>query len=445
MTDDAEPTASTTDHPIDALEDYATPLDGTDPDLAFDDLAGIGETLDDPRLVALGEATHGSREYFELKHRCIRYLVTEHDVRLVLLEANLPEALALNDYVVHGDGDPEAALEGVYFWTWQTEAVRATLEWLRAFNADRPLDDRVRFHGFDAQYTHGACRRLRDYLGAVDPAIRDAVADDLDVVDDEGTSLYQDERVEERIETADDLVPGLRSTFEENRGAYVDQAGESAWARAQRFVTVVEQAIDYKREAVAGGATSDDDPVDITDEWLAVRDRAMADNVDWLLAHTDSDSAVLWAHDAHVNREVRRVVGHEASAPSMGTLLADRHGDDYAAFGFAFDGGGFQAIGPSNDGEHELQGFERPGKPGTTGAALAALAGDADALALDVRSARDDDRLADWLHSPTDHATQGATYDPDDENEKFARYTPGEAFDALLYVADPSRARPLSD
>lgn len=453
MTDDTPTTdASSDDRPpeavLDGLRAATTPIETTDPTADDADLAPVGEALADARVVGLGEATHGSREFFQLKHRILRHLVIDHGVRQFAMEANLPEAEALDDYVVHGEGDPAEALAGVYFWTWQVESMLAMVEWLREFNADRPLDDRVRVHGFDASYTHGAVERLRAHLAAADVDLPDDLAADLDVVDDGGEAAHQAEDVHERVAAVERAGPRLRDLLETHRGALVAATSEAAHERAQRYVTVVEQASSFAEATDAmEGEVVDADDYDLAamERVMRRRDRAMADNVAWLLDHADADRLVLWAHDGHLTRTEQVHRGSDASATSLGGHLADRHGDHYRAVGFSFAGGAFQAISEDDGGEYALrkQRLEGP-VPGTVDATLAAL--DAPLAFVDLRdAAATDERVADWLAEPREHLSAGATFRPDDLDRQVTEYAYGEAFDAVCFVEETTRARPLDD
>jgi len=82
----------------------------------------------------LGEATHGTREFFQLKHRMLEFLASEMGFTIFSIEASMPEAYRLNDYVLNGNGDPAQLLKGMYFWTWDTQEVLAMIRWMREFN-----------------------------------------------------------------------------------------------------------------------------------------------------------------------------------------------------------------------------------------------------------------------------------------------------------------------
>jgi hypothetical protein len=102
---------------VDWIGAHAIPLATVEAGHGFDDIAPIAKLIGNARVVALGEATHGSREFFQLKHRVLEYLVARQSFTVFAIEANQPECRAINDYVLHGTGDPKAALDGIYFWT----------------------------------------------------------------------------------------------------------------------------------------------------------------------------------------------------------------------------------------------------------------------------------------------------------------------------------------
>lgn len=99
------------------------------------------------RIVALGEATHGTREFFQLKHRMLEFLATWMVFTIFSIEANMPEAYRLNDYVPNAKGDPAQLLKGMYFWTWDTKEVLEMIQRMREFNQSGK--GRIEFTGFD--------------------------------------------------------------------------------------------------------------------------------------------------------------------------------------------------------------------------------------------------------------------------------------------------------
>ena len=110
----------------------AIPLDSTSPESGLGDLRRMESTIGDARIVAMGEETHGTREFFQLKHRMLEFLVEKKGFTVFGMEANWPESLAINDYVLNGTGDAEEALDSFHFWTWNTEEVLNMIRWMRS-------------------------------------------------------------------------------------------------------------------------------------------------------------------------------------------------------------------------------------------------------------------------------------------------------------------------
>lgn len=140
-----------------------TPVAGN----GFDDMEPLRKVVGDARIVALGEATHGTREFFQLKHRMLEFLVAKMGFSIFAIEANMPEAYKLNDYVLRGEGDPAQLLKGIYFWTWDTEEVLDMIRWMRAYNQSGK--GRLEFTGFDMQTPGVAEQIVTDFVAKTDP------------------------------------------------------------------------------------------------------------------------------------------------------------------------------------------------------------------------------------------------------------------------------------
>ena len=111
--------AATRQEVVSWIRKNAIPLKTVQAENGFEDMRPLRSAIGSARLVALGEATHGTKEFFQFKHRMFEFLVEEMGFTVFGIEANWPESLAINDYVVNGTGDPAAALAGLHFWTWK--------------------------------------------------------------------------------------------------------------------------------------------------------------------------------------------------------------------------------------------------------------------------------------------------------------------------------------
>lgn len=419
------------------LDDQVIELDTTDPAAGLDDLRPLTDAFEGKQIVGMGEATHGTREFFQLKHRLLRFLVERLDFRIFGLEANFSETLAINDYVQRGEGDPEAALEGIYLWPWYTEEVLALIEWLREYNDGRDPGDQVRFYGYDAQYTAGPAEALQDYLRAVDPDFLDAKHEGLAMLADEGLNVDgedfdedEDAILDRRLATARDLISALDERFSEHRTVYAEETSEAELELASRHLRTLEQAIELNAIRARDGGNS---------EWTRTRDEHMAENVSWILDHESFDRIALWAHNEHV--KTGEAEAHWGSALTMGEFLRREFGDQYYALGFEFGSGSLQAYPDADDGNYELEAFtvEAP-FDGSLPATLREL--DCPLCFLDFESAAEDPRVRQWLEREHDMHSLGALFYADDEKNR-CHYVPADDFDGLLYVDETTRAVPL--
>ena len=139
-----------------------------------DNIASLIERVGDGRLVLIGEATHGSSEFYRIRAEISKQLILQRKVQFVAIEADWPDAARVDQYVrrlAPVDGHPWQAFARFPTWMWRNRDVLEFIEWLREYNLD--IDDpqrRVGFYGLDLYSVFTSIRAVLDYLDAVDPA-----------------------------------------------------------------------------------------------------------------------------------------------------------------------------------------------------------------------------------------------------------------------------------
>lgn len=331
----ARPPAPASEPPdlVDALAAHAIPLTTTDPEADLDDLAALAALFGDARVVSLGEATHGTREFSLLKHRLIRYLVEVHGFTAVGIEANFAETLALDAWVHGGVGDPGEALHAIGYWFQDNEELLALIRWMRAHNAAAPPERQVSLYGLDLQYSAPVSLvPALQYLADVDPdhpVELAALAALLNAFDGNrfDTAMYAHlpEETHARVAAA---LGRASDQLAANEDAYIARSSREAWLLARRHLRVATQ--------IEGSVRRHDM------SRFALRDYALAENVSALLAEDGPQAKMaVWAHNGHVN--LRYNAGPD-SWPSMGSYLEEALGPAHVALGFAFGGGAFRAV-----------------------------------------------------------------------------------------------------
>ncbi len=320
-----------------ALDRAAHPLRSVEPGGDTRDLRPLDRMVGDARVVGLGEATHGSHDFFALKDRVFRRLVEEKGFRTFVLEAPWSTGLRLDAYVVHGEGDPRRIMreefQRDYRW-WNTTDHLRLIEWMRAYNVRHP-DDPVRFVGDDTAWTGPELYdRVTAHVAEHHPGLSARFAELYrglrpDVATGEYIERYLDEPYAERREKADRTGEALRLL--RARGPGEDREAH-AWAVQHA------RAIDRTARQYAFDFTS---PEQVA-EAMRHRDEAMAANVVWWQRHTGT-KAVVSAHNDHLGY----VSADPVHYPKVqGAYLRDRLGPGYVSVGLSFGRGSFNATGP---------------------------------------------------------------------------------------------------
>jgi erythromycin esterase len=311
---------------VDWVKTHSVPFTTDDPNANDSDLQPLQQMIGSARLVALGESTHGTREFFRMKHRVFSWLVRNMGFTHFGIEASLPEALAVDRYVQTGIGDPAALVRGMGFWTWSTEEVIALVRWMRQWN-ESGGQPRVYFTGFDMQAPGVAMDSVQAFTTEMNPASGDSVRAAytcLAPFRNIGTRgpQYDAYRVLSQAEqdSCRSQLASVDSLFARRLAQWSATAGADRATLMQRLARLVSQWEDYARftQSVAGIA----------------RDRHMAENVAWWRSRTNGTGTMLWAHNGHISRQ----------SPWMGMHLAARYGSDYVNFAQTFSAGTFNAI-----------------------------------------------------------------------------------------------------
>jgi erythromycin esterase len=414
----APPTADeTATNVIAGLKQYAVPLTTASPESPMQDLAPFGRAVGDARIVSLGEATHGTHEFFEMKHRIFRYLVERKGFTVFAIEANWPESLAVDLYIKTGEGDPENALAGMYFWTWNTEEMLNMIEWMRSWNQAPGKHSILTFTSFDMQTAHVATEHVLDYLKQASP-------EDLPMAQ----SAYQNVSGMERQVSSDKAKPlsekadGIVKLFDARRDAMVKASSEAAWRDARHAAEIVYQ---FGIMLIPGNGRQ---------SRAQTRDQMMAKNVEWLADKAyPGEKIVLWAHNAHV------AFNQQPGQKPMGVFLRERFGRDMYVAGFAFDRGEVRAVGidgnkPTELGIHKVL----PSPPGS-GDDILNRAGMAMSF-LDITRVPAETPLSKWLAEPHLFHQAGSVWNDSNTESNYQVQTLSKEYDGLIYIAESHSA-----
>jgi protein-L-isoaspartate(D-aspartate) O-methyltransferase len=136
------------------------------------DLDPLLDRIGDAELVLIGEASHGTSEFYKMRSRISRELIDKKNFKFIAIEGDWPDAARIDHFVRHFDTPPSEWTAFARFptWMWRNNDVREFVDWLRIHNTDQPLRKRVAFHGLDLYSLYSSIRSILKYLDEIDPA-----------------------------------------------------------------------------------------------------------------------------------------------------------------------------------------------------------------------------------------------------------------------------------
>jgi erythromycin esterase-like protein len=410
----------------------AQPFQGT-----ATDHAALLDRIGAARIVLLGEASHGTQDFYHLRAGITKHLIEHHGLNAVAVEADWPDAYRVNRFV-RGEGpddDANTALSGFErfpAWMWRNTEVLSFVRWLREWNDDHPRN-KVGFYGVDLYSLSTSIQAVISYLDKVDPdaaqrararyACFDHFAGD--------THAYGYAVSAGIIEPCEENVVKQLLEIRHRSSAYVAERGPAAeddFFFAEQNARLAKNAEEYYRSMFRGRHSS----------WN-IRDTHMADTLDELLKYLGDRNGVkarvaVWAHNSHLG-DARATEMGDRGELNLGQLMRERHGDEVRSIGFTtFDGTVTAASDWDSVSERKVV---RP-----------ALTGSIESVLHDVGLPQfimhmHDERLAGFA-SPLLERAIGVIYRPQTERQSHyfhARVT--DQFDAVIHVDRSTALVPL--
>jgi erythromycin esterase-like protein len=291
----------------------------------FDRFAGA-------RLVLLGEASHGTSEFYRARAAITRRLIEEHGFNMVAVEADWPDAATIDRHVRHkaprADGDQPFTRFPT--WMWRNVEFDGFVRWLRGHNEALTPHRRVSFHGLDLYNLNASIRAVINYLDRVDPDAAATARQRYGCLKPwrEDPAIYGRIAMREghaRCEAG--VVATLRDLFARQRD-YTAEDGDEFLDAAQN-ARLVANAEAYYRAMYYGSAAS----------WN-LRDEHMFDTLDLLMRSKGEEAkVVVWAHNSHIGDARFTDMGESRDELNLGQLARERYGEKACLIGFGTHGG----------------------------------------------------------------------------------------------------------
>ena len=263
------------------------------PSIEAADLNPLMERIGSARIVLLGEATHGTSEFYRMRERITRDLIVKKGFSFVAIEADWPDAARVDHYVRHFQYPPSEWTAFARFptWMWRNTEVRDFVSWLRKHNGAVERNKRVAFHGLDLYSLYDSIRSVLNYLDEVDPESARVARERYGCLTpwQRDPATYGHAALTGSYPTCESHVVRALTDLLAKRRTYAEHDGER-FLDAEQNARLVANAERYYRIMYYGSRAS----------WN-LRDSHMFETLKNLLAYHGSDSkAVVWAHNSHV-------------------------------------------------------------------------------------------------------------------------------------------------
>lgn len=333
------------------LKDQLIPLKTTKAEQGIEDLMPLKEILKDKKVIGIGESTIGAKEFFEMRHRIIEFLVDEMDYKLLAVDVGFSEANIVNDYIQGGEASLDDAIWALkeipwsaekvskdnyiinsraYLASWTTTEVSDMLKWMREYNENSEEEDKLRFYGIDMELPESNIWGFFDYLHLVDSSLGTYYNRKLsDIIMVYGFNMkYPSSRP---LNLFTGMMEELQGKFKGNRDPYISRSSENEYETASQALNTIIQWTIYQENNLTYGAK----------EAFNVREEFLAKNTEWILEHEkqfNNDKIIVLAHNNNIIKASDENV-------SMGENLRGKFNDKYYAIGLDFYQGRFRSYG----------------------------------------------------------------------------------------------------
>lgn len=412
---------------VSAIKQWAYPLKSKA------DLQPLFDRIGDARIVMLGEASHGTHEYYTWRAHISKRLIEEKGFNLIAVEGDWPDCYRLNRFVKGYDVDNKSAFKVLHAfnrwptWMWANWEIVALADWLQQHNKGLPANKRVGFYGLDVYSMWESMESIMQYLKKTDPAALKVAEEAYRCFEpyrkDEGTSYA---RASQFVpELCQNEVVRLLKEIQQKMPTYNTDHENVFSAEQNALVTV--NAEKYYRTMIAGGPHS----------WN-VRDRHMADTLERLLKfHGENAKVIVWEHNTHIG-DARATDMADEGMYNIGELARLQHHDKGVVLvGFGSYKGTVMA---GTKWGAAMQAMQLPEARKGSWEYLLHSAGKENKLLL-----MDDFTGNDMLmENRIGHRAVGVVYNP--EYEQYGNYVPTilpMRYDAFIYLDETKALHPL--
>lgn len=366
-------------------------------DSSLTNLASFARSLSSNKIVALGEETHGIKEFTDFRGEIIKHLVTHQNYKVIVLEADFHGTQTLNNYIRDGVGNKYYALLSTGMGIYRTPEFLSIVEWLKEYNVNKPKAEKVSFYGCDIQKSGAIAAISTDNL---------KLNKDLSPVAKEGLKLLLGS-TGYKVNSADKKkLAQLTTELREEISSHLDTS-----IVARSLITIL-QYEEYFQEKYNYNRSK-------------IRDKYMADNVIWIYEHEKKKRIILLAHNGHISKSP---IGDDIK--KMGNYLKENYKEEYYVLGMSFYTGSFSA-GNAKTSQLEVFAMPEHNEPQTSEFIFSQC--NVPNFILDFRIANKDTESNNFLKKKIYSKNIGATYDPTQIEFNRVHMSLNDKFDGIVF------------
>jgi len=396
------------------LHAHAIPVNNADPVSPEPNLSVLKEIIGDARLVGLGEATHGTTEFWGIRQKVSEYLIKEMGFTAILMEAGFPNSLYINEYITNGTGTAAEAHEKL--GTWRYQEMRDLIEWMHNYNLEYADQGTVlQYIGYDCAFHNWiqAINLISEYIQSVDSTAEPDIKERLNNYTTDDAEYVLDYFV----------------SFAEE---FISKSSDSEYHLILRIV----------ENLVPNWTVWYNVYNDLPD--LGIRDEFNLENVNWIINNMlNGGKVIIWAHNGHVGNTIL-TDNQDTEAQMLGSRLKIQFGQDYYVIATEFYKGEFLAWDRCENHEF-LFTIHQAALPFTDTYAYQFHLADIPLFFLDLRQVNYSLQETEWLMGPLNMRFIGATYCKTYDREYYSRpvYLPNE-YDGIIFFEDTHPAQSIS-
>ena len=289
------------------------------------------DRIGNARVVLIGEATHGTSEFYTMRARITQRLIESKDFGIVAAEADWPDAAKIDYYVRHREAPPSAwtAFSRFPTWMWRNEETRSFVDWLHTHNAPREESMRVAFYGLDLYSLYTSVKAVISYLDSVDPDLATTARERYGCLSpwEADPAAYGRAALRGSYRSCERAVTHILTEMLERRQELMLHDRHQFFDAAQN-ARLIARAEQYYRVMYYGSRAS----------WN-LRDSHMFETLQNILDHRGPQSkAVIWAHNSHIGDASATEMGRRGEH-NIGQLCRAHFGTECYSIGFGTNDG----------------------------------------------------------------------------------------------------------